>query len=105
MEMRKTLKKLRGWFPKEPIQTSYHSLNSTAQSKVELDRKAFKVAQIANVIMVGLFLGTDFLLIRPHYESIEMSILQWSLFVPTVIAVNVLIYRHYKQRLLPKGWF
>jgi protein-S-isoprenylcysteine O-methyltransferase Ste14 len=96
---------IRGWLPKEPSQNNYHSINSAPQSKAELDKKAFKAAQIANPVMVGVFLGTNFLFIHPAYDSLEVSILQWSIFVPTVIIVNVLIYRHYKQRLLPKGWF
>ena len=95
--------RLRGWIPKEPIQNSYHSINSTPMSKAEFDKKTFKAAWIANSIMTSVFLGTNFLLIHPFYDSIEVSILQWSIFVPTVIGVNALIYRHYKQRLLPKG--
>jgi hypothetical protein len=98
--------RIRGWFPQEPIQKNYNSVNSTVpQSKAELDKKAFKASSIANSIMTSVFLGTNFLLIRPFYESLGTSILQWSIFVPTVIVVNVLIYRHYKRRLLPKGWF
>jgi hypothetical protein len=93
----------RGWLPKEPIQNNYYSISSAPQSKAELDKKAFKVAQIANAVMVGVFLGTNSLFIRPAYDSLEVSILQWSIFVPTLIGVNILIYRHYKQRLLPKG--
>jgi hypothetical protein len=98
--------RVRGWFPQEPIQKNYHSINSTVtQSKADLDKKAFKTSWIANSIMTSVFLATNFLLVRPFYESLEVSILQWSIFVPTVIGVNVLIYRHYKRRLLPKGWF
>ncbi len=94
----------RGWFPKEHLQ-NFKTTKSTPQTKAEPNGRAFKVAQIANGIMVSLFLGTNFLFIRPVYDSIEVTVLQWSIFVPILIGVNILIYRHYKQRLLPKGWF
>ena len=106
MTVKKSWKnQIRGWLPKEPIQNSYHSINATPMSKAEFDKKTSKAAWIANSIMTSVFLGTNFLLIHPFYDSVEVSILQWSIFVPTVIGVNVLIYRHYKQRLLPKGGF
>jgi hypothetical protein len=106
METKETLKnRIRGWLPQEPNRKRLASLGSAPKTKVALDKKAFKVAQIANGIMVGTFLGTNFLFIRPAYEGVAVTVLKWSIFVPTLVAVNVLIYRHYKQRLLPWGGF
>ena len=106
MTLRESLEnRIRGWFPKEPIQKNYKSINAASMSKAEFDKKIFKNSLIANAIMLNVFLGTNFLLINPFYESLETTILQWSIYVPAVIGVNVLIYRHYKRRLLPKGGF
>ncbi|MGD6811020.1 MAG: hypothetical protein ACQCN3_15105 [Candidatus Bathyarchaeia archaeon] len=105
MEMKKTLKKLRGWFPQEPLQNRYSKVNAKPISKAEFDKKLFRTSMIANLIMLNVFLGTNFLLISPRYNSIEVSILQWSIFLSALIGVNVLIYLYYKRRLLSKGAF
>ncbi|MCW4000199.1 MAG: hypothetical protein NWE93_08160 [Candidatus Bathyarchaeota archaeon] len=101
---RSLLMRIRGWFPQEPNYKHLASPASLPKTKAEPDKKAFKVAQIANGIMVAVFLGTDLLFIRPAYDSLTVSVLQWSIFIATLVSVNVLIYRNYKQRLLPKGW-
>ena len=98
METKEHLKKLRGWFPKEPIQNSYHSINQTPMSKAKFNKKTSKAAWIANSIMTSVFLGTNFLLIHPLYESLEVTALQWGIFVPAVVLVNVLIYWHFKKQ-------
>jgi uncharacterized membrane protein YwaF len=93
----------RGWFPQEPLQT--YSIIKASLSKAEFDKKIFKASLIANAIMLNIFLGTNFLLIKPRYESITVSVLQWSVYVPVVIVVNILVYLHYKRQLLPVGGF
>jgi hypothetical protein len=101
MNTKKNLeKRVMGWFPKEPHQTR-SIIKAAALSKAEFDKKIFKASLIANAIMLNIFLGTNFLVIKPRYESITVSVLQWSVYVPIVIVVNVLVYRHYKRQLLP----
>jgi hypothetical protein len=106
MEKKGRLKKLRGWFPQEPLK-SLQTYNPTKpETKAALDKKAFKVASIANALLVNVFLGINFLVLRPiyhYYMTLEMSLLAFGTFAAALVAVNVVIYRHYKQRLIPKG--
>jgi hypothetical protein len=104
MNMKKALEnRVRGWLPKEP------SLSSSQKTKVaemkirgmtEWERKSFKISSITNAIMLIIFLGTH-LLIDPYNRSIEVSIISWSIFVPSVTLVNLFLYRHYKKQKHP----
>jgi hypothetical protein len=53
--------------------------------------------------MLNVFLGTNFFLVQPRYASPEVTTLQWGVYIPVVFAVNALIYRYYKRRLLSVG--
>lgn len=95
--------RIRGWFPQEPTIKTRVTPNVKPLTKAEFDRKLFKVSLVANAIMLNIFLSINFLLIQPHYASLEVSILQWGAYIPVVLGVNALIYRHYKRRLLGVG--
>lgn len=90
--------RIRGWFPQEPFQTKDRIINSKPQTKTESNKMGFKVAQIANAIIIIVFLATNFLFVQPFYRNIEVSILQWSIFIIVLIVANILIYLHYKKR-------
>jgi hypothetical protein len=100
MNAKKSLgNRIRGWLPKEPV--SFNSGRSKIDEvkirpKTETEAKAFKIASVTNLIMLMTFLGTH-LLIDPYNRSIEVSIISWSIFAPSLILVNVLIYRHFKK--------
>lgn len=94
---------IRGWFPHEPTLNVHFTIKTPPLTRAEFNRKIFKASLIANVVMLNIFLGTNFFLIQPRYGSLEVSILQWSVYIPVVLAVNALIYRHYKRRLLGVG--
>jgi hypothetical protein len=95
--------RIRGWFPQEPTIKTRYTVNKKLLTKIEFDKKLFKTSLIANVVMLNIFLGTNFFLIQPRYASLEVSILQWGVYISAVLAVNALIYRHYKRRLLGVG--
>jgi hypothetical protein len=108
MISRKILRaRIRGWFPQEPLSKNLKTYTvATSETKAALNKKAFKIATVANGIVVAIFLGTNFLVLRPFYHyylNSEMSILAYSIFVVALITVNVVIYRHYRQHLVPKG--
>ena len=83
---------MRGWLPKEPSLQVNKTIIATNKGKTEIDDKAIKA--------LGSFLGT-YDLIDPFNKSIELTILSWSIFVPTVILANILIYRHFKKQKTP----
>jgi hypothetical protein len=91
---------MRGWLPKEPSLQVNKTIIATNKGKTEIDDKAIKALGIANAVMIGSFLGT-YDLIDPFNKSIELTILSWSIFVPTVILANILIYRHFKKQKTP----
>jgi hypothetical protein len=97
---------LRGWLPQEPLlKTPRTQSVSQPQTKTQLDKKAFKVASIANAVLVNIFLGVNFLVLRPiyhYYMSLELSVLALSILAAGLVAVNLVIYRHYKTRFMPK---
>jgi hypothetical protein len=101
--------RIHGWFPQEPLSKNLATCNSTQpQTKTAQGKKAFIVASIANAVLLNVFLGTNFLILRPfyhYYMSLELSLLSYGIFVAAVVGVNVVIYRHYHVRLLPKGGF
>lgn len=98
--------RIRGWFPQEPLSKNLKTYNmAPPETKAALNKKAFKIATVANAIIVNIFLGTNFLVLRPFYHyylSVETSILAFSIFAVALITVNVVIYRHYRQPLIPK---
>lgn len=101
MNVRNSLRShIRGWFPQEPTLNAHFTIKTPPLTRAEFNRKIFKASLIANAVMLNVFLGTNFLLIHPRYSSIEVSIIQWSIYIPAVLAVNALIYRHYKRRLI-----
>jgi hypothetical protein len=107
MNVKRSLEsRIRGWFPQEPLSKNLKAYNvTTPETNAALNKKAFKTARIANAISVGIFLGTNFLVLRPvyhYYLNLEMSILAFSFFIVALITVNVVIYRHYRQPLFPK---
>ncbi len=99
-------KRLRGWFPKEPLPKTCTATNlGMAESKAVLDKKMRKAGMIANSVSYMAFGGFYFLVAQPfyHYDvSLEVTALTWIFFAVTVAALNLAIYRHYKQRM-PKG--
>jgi hypothetical protein len=103
---KRTGSRIRGWFPQEPLSKSLKAHISTQQeTTTEHGRKAFKIATVANAILLNIFLGINFLLLRPfyhYYMSLELSLLAYGIFVAALIAVNIVICRHYNVRLLPK---
>jgi hypothetical protein len=106
MMLRKYLERsIRGWLPKEPASVTSERTKMAEmkiRTKTETEAKAFKIASVANAIMVGAFLGTH-LLINPNNSNIEASITLWSIFVPSLILVNVLLYRYFKKQAQPDG--
>ena len=104
MNVRNSLRShIRGWFPQEPTLNAHFTIKTPLLTRAEFNRKIFKASLIANAIMLNIFLGINFFLIQPHYASLEVTALQWSIYIPIVLAVNALIYRHYKRRLLSVG--
>jgi hypothetical protein len=95
--------RIRGWFPQEPTLNAHFTIKIPSLTRAEFNRKIFKASLIANAVMLNIFLGTNFFLIQPRYGSFEVSILQWGIYISAVLAVNALIYRHYKRRLLGVG--
>lgn len=104
MNVRNSLRShIRGWFPKEPTLNAHFTIKTTPLTRAEFNRKIFKASSVANAILLNIFLCTNFLLIQPRYASPEVTALQWGAYIPVVLAVNALIYRHYKRRLLKVG--
>jgi hypothetical protein len=104
MSVKRQIKKqIRGWLPQEPLPQNYTTKAITvAKTKADLDKKLFKNGWIANSIIVSVFLGINFLLIRPHYDynvNTEVTILFFGIFITTLSVVNLLIYWRYKKQL------
>ena len=97
--------RVRGWLPKEPSLPSPQKLK-VAEMKIrdmtEWERKNFKISSIANAIIMSIFLGTH-LLIDPYNRSIEVVVISWSVFVPSLILVNFLLYRYSKKQTQTDG--
>lgn len=99
------LDKIQGWLPKEPsfqVPKKIKLAEMKIRPITEWERKAFKITSKANAIMVGAFLGTH-LLIDPYNRSIDVAIVSWSIFVPSLILVNFLVYRYFKKKAKPAG--
>jgi hypothetical protein len=99
--------KIQGWLPKEPSfpipkKIKLAEMKIRLRPMMEWERKAFKITSKANAIMVGAFLGTHFL-IDPYNRSSEVAIISWSIFVPSLILVNLLLYRFFKKKAKPAG--
>ncbi|MGD6933650.1 MAG: hypothetical protein ACQCN5_05540 [Candidatus Bathyarchaeia archaeon] len=99
--------RIRGWFPQEPQIRNFAANNSFApKTKAELDKKLYKHSSIANVIVMSTSLGINALLIQPHYNhqvTAESTILFFSIFLPSLLTANLLLYWHYKKQLRAKG--
>ncbi|XHH10400.1 MAG: hypothetical protein ACFCUE_07165 [Candidatus Bathyarchaeia archaeon] len=99
-------KRVRGWFPQEPLIKNYATNNSAApKTKAELDKKLFKYGSIVNPILVGIFLGVNTLLIRPHYNyniPAEVAAISFGIFLSALAVANLLLYWRYKKQLPPK---
>ena len=106
MEMKETMKKLRGWFPQEPLHKNYVANTSAPKIKTELDKKLFKNGWVTNAIIVSVFLGVNALIIQPYYNynvSIEVTALSLGAFLSTLAAVNLLLYWRYKKQIAKVG--
>jgi hypothetical protein len=108
MNVKRSLEsRIRGWFPQEPLSKRLKAHSATKpETTAEHGRKAFKIATVANAVLLNIFLGINFLVLRPfyhYYMSLEVSLLAYGIFAVALVAVNLVIYRHYKQHLLPKG--
>ena len=102
MEVKETLKKLRGWFPHGEISKNQSTINPTnAETEVELDRKMRKTGMIANAVTYMVFGGFYFLVLQPLYNfhtSFELTALTLGCFIASLVLVNLAIYRYYKKQ-------
>ncbi len=103
---KKDLDKLfKGWFPQEPFTKNCVVNTSPApKTKAELDKKLYKHSSIANVIIVSTSLGINALLIQPHYNhqvTAESTLIFFSIFLPSLLTVNLLLYWRYRKQLKP----
>jgi hypothetical protein len=82
-----------------------NSKKALVETKAELDKKIRKAGWVANSVMYLGFGGFFVLVAEPvyHYNvSQEVMVVTLTLFAVTVAAVNLTIYRYYKQQM-PKG--
>lgn len=61
-------------------------------------KKAAKIFAGANASMVGVFLGTYFL-VNPNIKSAELTLGLWIVLLATMFAVNNLLYRRFKKQI------
>jgi hypothetical protein len=90
---------LRGWLPKE-LSLPCSPAKAAEMKRREMagwERKAFKITMIADGGMLATFLAAHWL-VDSYTRSAEVSAVFWAVFVPTVILVNLLMYRHFKKR-------
>ncbi len=63
----------------------------------EVGKRAAKVIAGANVVMVGVFLGTYFL-VNPNIGSAELTLALWIVLLSLMFLVNNLLFRHFKKQ-------
>ncbi|XES77128.1 MAG: hypothetical protein ACBZ72_13280 [Candidatus Bathyarchaeia archaeon] len=69
----------------------------TPKARTEKEIKAVQLTAVVNAVMVGTFLGAHWLVDR-YTRSSEVSAVFWAVFIPTVVLVNFLLYRHFKAK-------
>jgi hypothetical protein len=89
--------RIRGWLPKEPSLPNNQKAKMAEISQKDAQRKIFNVRSVANAIMVGTFLGLHFL-IDPFNRNIELTVISWTIFIISLISVNLLLYRYSKTK-------
>ncbi len=63
----------------------------------EEGKKAAKTIGIANFVMVGVFLGTYFL-INPIIPNVEATLVVWIVLLSTMFLINNFLYRNFKKQ-------
>jgi membrane protease YdiL (CAAX protease family) len=68
----------------------------------EGERRGARIFGVFNVVMVGVFVGTYFL-INPNIKSGEEKLGLWIILLFTLFLVNNLLYRNYTKQTGPDG--
>lgn len=98
MNLRRYVENLiRGWLPKEPSILSNQGTKLVEIIEKDRQRKAFKISNVANAIMLGTFLGLHFL-IDPFNRNPELTVISWIIFSIAVVSISFLFYRYSKKK-------
>ena len=89
--------RIRGWLPKEPSTSSNQRTKMVEITEKGRQRKIFKISSLANVIMLGTFLGLHSL-VDPFNRNVEYIVISWIIFILSIISVNFLLYKYSKKK-------
>ena len=73
--------------------------NQNKPPLTERGRSAAKIIAAANVVIVGIFLGTYFL-VNPIIKSAELTLGLWIVLLLSMFLVNNMLYRNFKKQAI-----